>query len=228
MKRMEFISYCVSKHGDWSLALSYSAHERDVSVFWSVEQGSDPQNLVDSMKLFRDMAVHPMLIPCIMYAKLLERSIRRRSSLKSKLQSMEAALQDVSKKIARVSHIKTLNQEADLDDGLDDVSVLMLQLQSCRRQQSSREGRYHFWESYHAALEKGLGHCDELKQSPEFISAHMKLRQWSTLTWERFQSLQARDKDHVNRVNLVAETVCCPWWTEACTFPATLFTVTSW
>jgi hypothetical protein len=204
---MEFSSYCVSKQGDWSLALSYCASKRETAAFWSVEEGVDPQSLINMLMTFRDLSVHPMLIPCIMFAKILEQALQRRSSLKRRIQSLETALQDVSKKIAQSSREKTPQQEQDADDGAEDVGLLLVQLQSCRNEQGSREGRYHFWESYHRALTSGLDLTAVTEPNADFAAAETNLRQWKNIVWEKLQSLQARDKDHVNRVNIVAEMV---------------------
>jgi hypothetical protein len=94
-----------------------------------------------------------------------------------------------------------------MTEGSRSTEYLLVLLQSCREVQASREGRYHFWNNYHSALQEGLKFVADGSRDVQVTTAGIELKHWSNMIWAKLQSLQARDKDHIERVNIASEMV---------------------
>ncbi|SMQ47705.1 unnamed protein product [Zymoseptoria tritici ST99CH_3D7] len=201
----QLIVYCTMKQGDWSLALSHRASTMDTAVFCSLDQKLNGQHLVDDLQSLQQYSFHPMVIPCIMFETVLNMGIERRNSIKSRLQTLEHTMTQMSREATSESLVD-VGSESDQQDSWIQLFDL---LASCRRDQVSRKGRYEFWKSYHAAIQLGLKYTHEILLSAAVPNdaqseVHAELRQWVDLTWQKLNSLMARDKDHINRVENVS------------------------
>lgn len=205
----EFIAHCPSKQGDWSLALSYYISIRTTSAYLSVDHRIDSRGLLPELGAFHSFAFHPMLIPCIMFSAVLQRSLDRRIAVKSKLNTLEENIRLVTQKAAKTSDedFQEFNWYFKQLGGMETMFEL---LERCRREQSSRKGRYQYWRMLYDAIWEGIDYAeDALTYVPrdDFRKAQGDLKQWVAITWMKFESLMARDEDHIARVNDASEKV---------------------
>lgn len=206
--RHEMIGHCVSQQGDWALALSHDASKRVTSVFWSVEKSIDSKALLDDFHAFQNYASHPMLIPCIMFASSLRTSEERRQSIKDRLVKLEGTIAQISVKEAHAfDHDMRSYGRSEHPQSLE---TLLQILHSCRKDQSSRKGRYKFWRSVVDSIEEGFKYVEAMMaDSPDvhLLEAHRELRKWVSVNEKKLESLMARDEDHVDRVENVSHMV---------------------
>ena len=195
----EFVTHCLTKQGDLAIALSHRVATGAVAVYWSLDDRIDSQALVTDMLSLQQYAFHPVFVPCLMLSEIRRMAVKRRQSIKERLSKLETALAALS------CHQKQTEPESGDQEGVEFDRLFEL-LISCRRDQASREGRYDFWQSYYQGIDNGLqyyekvsaqeqGEANELRRQ-----AHTEIRHWAELTWQRFESLRARDRDHVARV----------------------------
>ncbi|GAB7325663.1 hypothetical protein MBLNU13_g09640t1 [Cladosporium sp. NU13] len=203
--RHEMIGHCVSQQGDWALALSHDAAKRVTSVFWSVEKPINSKALLDDFHAFQKYASHPMLIPCIMFASSLRTSEERRQSIKDRLVKLESTIAKISVKEAHAfDHDMRSYGRSEHPQSLE---TLLQILHSCRKDQSSRKGRYKFWRSVVDSIEEGFKYIEAvMAHSPDIhlLEAHRELRKWVRVNEKKLESLMARDEDHVDRVENVS------------------------
>ena len=206
--RHEFIAHCLSKQGDWAIALSHHAAERVTSVFWSVDKTIDSPLLLSDLQNLEKYASHPMLIPCIMFAANLRMGEERRRSIKDRLQQLERVITQISQKEA--SSYDHDPQTYDHYEQPQSLEMYFQVLHSCRKDQSSRKGRYGFWRSFVEAVDDGFKYFEDvMADHPDAYQrkAHEELRRWFKVNNNKLESLMARDEDHVYRVDNVSHMV---------------------
>ena len=207
--RFELIAHCVTKQGDWAIALTHSATSGSTTVFWSLDERIDSSRLNDDLLAFPQHAVHPMLIPCIMFAATLRMAVERRHTIKDRLQMLEESIPRIGQRASIISE-KAYDEDAAFEDS-HDFDRLFTLLHSCRKDQASRKGRYDFWQSFRDVIEQGFtyfGGLLEKTPNEEYFQINSELKQWYDITWQRIESLMARDKDHIDRVEDLSQTVC--------------------
>jgi hypothetical protein len=198
----------LSKQGDWAIALSHDAAKRATSVFWSVDDKIDSVPLLEDFRDFQGYASHPMLVPCIMFAANLRMSEQRRHAIKDTLQSLESAIQQISQKEA-----SSYDRDAEAYDHYEQppsLEIYFQMLHRCRKDQSSRKGRYGFWRDFVGAVEESFKYIEDLmtvSQDDWLLEAHNELRRWIAVNDKKLESLMARDEDHVYRVDNVSHMV---------------------
>lgn len=206
-KRYELVANCLTKQGHWAMALSHTATTWSSSVYWNMDNRIDSQQLLEDLRTLQGYASHPILVPCIMFAETFRINVRRRHSIKARLDSLENALAQLSARIGE--------QGGDRDLGVpyeppSNLSRLFELVQSCRKDQASRKGRYDFWHTFHCAMQEGFRYTDailELHPVEWRFEQNAELRRWADMIWQRLQSLMARDKDHIHRVENAATMV---------------------
>jgi hypothetical protein len=206
-RQFEFIAHCITKQGDWAMALSHRRVSKDTSVYWSVDHDTNSTLLLEEMHECLELCFHPLLLPCIMFATTVQKSQERRSAIKAKLQIIEQGAYTFSRDPTFTADADFWSNQYDSRFKLEHLFEL---LQSVRREQASREGRYQLWDSYHSALLEGLEYCDQVfsdSDSDRILSAHQELKQWIGLLWKKFESLKARDMDHVQRIKNLSKIV---------------------
>lgn len=207
--RHELIGHCVSRQGDWALALSHDSSKRVTSVFWSVEQTIDSKALLDDFHAFQRYASHPMLIPCIMFASSLRTTEARRRSIKERLKKLEGTITRISEQEAHAfDHDVRSHGFSDQPQSLE---TLLQILHSCRKDQSSRKGRYKFWRSVVDSIGEGFEYVEAvMAETPDvhLLEAHAELKRWVGVNEKKLESLMSRDEDHVYRVENVSHMVC--------------------
>lgn len=171
------------------MVVSHNAATMCTSAFWSVDEKIDSQALVDDLRDFKTHAGHPMLIPSIMLAAVFRLAIHRLYSIKARFSKLESI-------IASLRHTIAPAEDAPV---LDDLLEL---LESCRKDQISRKGRYEFWDSLCTAIEAGFAYYSALPNKD--TNVHSDLYQWICVTRRRLESVKARDKDHTLRVDNVS------------------------
>ncbi|KAF2161562.1 hypothetical protein M409DRAFT_27958 [Zasmidium cellare ATCC 36951] len=199
----EFIAHCPSTQGDWALALSHSVATRTTSAYWSVDHRIDSKTLLSDLAAFQSHAFHPMLIPIIMFSSILQRALDRRIAMKSKLTTLEETILLITQKAAKTTEedFQEFNWYFKQPGGMETMFEL---LESCRREQTSRKGRYQYWEMLYKAILEGMEYAEVALahvRREDFRRVQEDLKQWVALTWMKFESLRARDEDHVSRVN---------------------------
>lgn len=207
----ELIAHCISKQGDWAIALSHSIPVRQTSVFWSVDSRIDSGLLLTDLHDFQHYALHPMLVPCIMFAGNLRSNEQRRQSIKERIQKLEAAVRRFSSQDSSVTDfdLHTLDGQKQPEE----LESLFEMLNSCRKDQTSREGRYEFWRNCHEAIDDGFKYTEAwLKDAPDehMLRAQDELWRWKAVTHRKLESLLARDKDHISRVESISNMVSIP------------------
>jgi hypothetical protein len=222
-ENFEFIAHYISRQGDWALALSHDAPKRVTSVFWSVDAKIDSAALLEDFRDFEKFALHPMLVPCIMFAANLRMNEQRRKSIKNRVMDLENSIRGMIQREASPSSSSfdcdDANGNHDRDDDDEQTAPHSLEtyfqvLHSCRTDQSSRKGRYRFWRSFVESLEEGFGYVEALvADSPDIymLEAQQELQRWVEVNDKKLESLMARDEDHVCRVDNVSHMVCCDW-----------------
>lgn len=141
-----------------------------------------------------------------MFFQILELAVERRKVLKHKLHELENTMREVNTRMAWVTKLDGRQHTSPRDHDSDNQKLFAL-LQSCREAQASRDGRYHFWATYHAALKDGLVFVAKGGLDGELAIADASLRRWSEIIWTKLESLQARDKDQIERVNIASDMV---------------------
>lgn len=206
--RYYMIAHCISKQGDWAIALSHDAAKMVTSVFWSLDAKIDQHAMIGDLHEFRAYVSHPMLIPCIMFAANLRMSEQRRHSIKDGLQTLESRIGQINgtksfscdhKDQANATYDQPLNLEAWL--GL---------LQSCRQDQVSRKGKSCFWQSFVDAMEEGFSYYEQSlppTNATHLLQVHKELKSWVALIERNLESLMARDEDHACRLDNVSHMV---------------------
>jgi hypothetical protein len=220
-ERYEFIAHYISRLGDWALALSHDPNKRVTSVFWSIDSKIDSAALLEDFRDFEQFALHPMLVPCIMFAANLRMNEQRRKSIKNRVLELENSIRGLIQREASSSSTSSLLDRDDANgnhrhrDGQapQNLETYFQVLHSCRKDQSSRKGRYRFWRSFVEALEEGFEYVEALiaaSKSPDvyILEAHQELKRWVEVNDKKLESLMARDEDHVCRVDNVSHMVC--------------------
>lgn len=176
------------------MALSHNLEARRTGIFLSVDKRVQADPVTRDLHALQEYASHPMLVPCIVFSATLRLAVQRRHSIKAKVDKLEKAL-------ARIAAKPWAVDVEEKEKG--DIESLFELLNSCRRDQASRKGRYDFWDSYFQGIEKGFEYSEHFVRSCENekgFKAHTELKHWAALIWQRLRSLNERDKDHVERV----------------------------
>ncbi|KAK4496492.1 hypothetical protein PRZ48_012472 [Zasmidium cellare] len=199
----EFIAHCPSKQGDWALALSHRISTRTTSAYWSVDHRIDSKALLSDLSALQDYAFHPMLIPIIMFSSTLQRALNRCIAVKSKLTTLEETIRLITQKAAKTTDedFQDFNWYFKQPGGMETMFEL---LESCRREQTTRKGRERYWEMLYGAILEGMEYAEEgmgYVEREEWRRVQGDLKEWVAVTWMKFESLRARDEDHVSRVN---------------------------
>jgi hypothetical protein len=221
----EFIAHYTSRQPSWSLSLSHDPSNKVTSVFWSVEAKMDSAALLEDLRDFERFALHPMLVPCIMYAANLRMNEERRRSIKTRVAELENSIRGMIQREASSPPPSSSSYSFDRDNAHKNqdchgeqappsLETYFQVLHSCRKDQSSRKGRYRFWRNFVEALEEGFEYVEALmaeSDSPDvyLLEAHRELQRWVKVNDKKLESLMARDEDHVCRVDNVSHMVCC-------------------
>jgi len=135
-------------------------------------------------------------------------SIQRRNSIKATLQKLEDVIRHISaKEASSYDHDSASNDHPEQPQSLETYFQM---LHRCRKDQSSRKGRYEFWRSFVRAVSTGFSYVEDhliYGEDVHLLEAHEELKAWFTLNDNKLQSIMARDEDHVNRVDDVSHLV---------------------
>jgi hypothetical protein len=212
-ERYEFTAHYNTRLGDWALALSHDAERRITSVFWSVDKRIDSVALLDDFNDFKQYALHPLLVPCIMFASNLRVNEQRQRSIKKRMRELEICLQQNILEEASPASSSAFDRDGKVSGGPrrhgDQTQPPSLEthfqvLHTCRADQSSWKGRYRFWQSFAESLEEGFQYVESLMAaSPDahLLEAHQELRRWVDVNDKKHASLMARAEDHVCRID---------------------------
>jgi hypothetical protein len=201
----DLVVHCLSRQGDWDLALRYNAEQKTTAAFWSLDHRIDTDLLLEDLQAMQDLSLHPMLLPCIMLAAAFRSGLGRRNSIKEKLVVLEDRVRLIHRRASQANVSRTDFHASRLWlEKPQDVEALYDLLHMCRGEQSSREGQYEFWRSLYESIKEGFVYAETItedRRAEKFRKAHDELRQWSGLTWRKLESLRARDMDHITRID---------------------------
>ena len=174
---------------------------------------------MEELQALEQYAFHPMLVPCIMCAASLRLELQRRNFVKDWIHRLEGEATRMTEKTERC--LDGDFQLSQYEQDSQDLERAFSLLYKCKKIQASRQGRYAFGRSFLEAIEQGFEYTDKfLGASPTEpqVRAHADLRHWSSMMRNMFESLEARDKDHIDRVNDISQLVRIKWmiWWEIC------------
>lgn len=207
--RYEMIAHLVSRQGDKASALSHDASKQVTSVFWSVDKKIDTKSLLDDFHTFQVYASHPMLIPCIMFASSLRTSEECQRTVKVRLTELESTITRISVKETQAVEHDLLSHHHHPKHS-ESLESLLQTLHGCRKEQSSRKGRYKFWQSVIISIDEGFKYVEALlvdMPDAHLLEAHLELMRWVSINKTKLEGLMARDEDHVYRVENVSHMV---------------------
>jgi hypothetical protein len=203
-----FAAHRITKQGDWTIALSHSATLSTTSAYLSTEACVDSSKIIRDLEEYKNDANDPTLLLCIMFYSIARDAKQRRRSLKDRLHRLEDAIKNFDRKASFDGTVGSASN--DYDKNGQDLESFFKILESCRKDQDSRNGRYEFWRSYKDALDRGFKYTKEImSNSPNdsIFGSHQEHKEWVALTREKLQSLKARDQDYTTRLDNASFTV---------------------
>lgn len=188
----------------WSLALSYDPVTQITTGFICANEKINLPAVIETLKDQKSSAIHPILLPFTMFHMLLDSSVEHHHTLHKAIQDLEGTLNHEKKR----SRDKTPSVEASLKDLEErdetlNYRDLSRQLNGCKKQQASRDGRGQFWRQFHNAL---VGAMKELKSSTYgnktsvISTSHMELEHWISIVAAKFESLEGADMNYRVRI----------------------------
>jgi hypothetical protein len=177
----------------------------------SVDERIKSTEIVQDIQDFQNSASHAMLLPCIMLSTTLKLAIQRRRSLKERLQWLENSIKSIDRNGSGNLNLNFSTTEYEKTQ--QDLDSFFKVLESCRKDQESRKGMYEFWRSCKSAIDNGFCYAEEVLANATdegHFRIHQDLKKWATVTWQRLESLKARDKDHIVRVDNASFMVALP------------------
>lgn len=89
------------------------------------------------------------------------------------------------------------------------LASLFRTLQTCRKDQSSKKGRYGFWHDLAESIQEGFEFLAREREDStiDMLTAHEELRRWYVLNKKKLESLASRDEDHTQRVDHLTQMV---------------------
>ena len=137
-----------------------------------------------------------MLLPTIMFRKLVKSSVLHRDTLRVGIQTLEF---EIGRKDV---HNREQELRPEDHETRHDYLELSRQLKGWQKAQASRDGRHKFWRQFHSTLEKSFEHVK--KATPNGISqiddAHQELRNMNSFHSKIFESLEGRDVNYGARI----------------------------
>jgi hypothetical protein len=209
MCRLDFVAQNTNYNYDnWSLALSHSYdHKANMNMttgFFCADAKLKPEMIIKHLKESESPAIHPMLLPAIMFQKLVESSDIHREKLRKDIQGIEVKLGSV--KGRNDTKPDTTTAEIDPEKGLQDPAYLRdlsRELNTCKKHQASRDGRHGFWRQFREVmlaaienLEAGLSN-DENKN---MLKASLELKHWISGNGKFFESFEGGDTNSRARI----------------------------
>ena len=145
-----------------------------------------------------------MLLPAIMFRKLVESSVSHRDTLRKDIQRIEVLLGYV--KDRKDSEQNSSNAEGVSKEKLYDASYyrfLSRQLNTCKKQQASRDGRHGFWRQFREVILDAIKELENGSSGEGKIilkRGNLELKHWTSGNARIFESLDGRDVNYRARI----------------------------
>jgi hypothetical protein len=197
-------------YDSWCLAISYSYGTRMTTGFFCAQDNLNPSSIIMQLIASNSLSIHPMLLPSILFQKLLESSHSHRDNLLKDIQTLENRLGYVEghdgTKDCSVTQITDKEKLYDASYYRD----LSIRLNTCKKKQASRDGRAGFWKQFREVL---LAAMDELDtsygQDKDMLGkCHQELKHWVSGNGKIFESLDGRDVNYRARIETQLNVVC--------------------
>jgi hypothetical protein len=198
----------------WLLAMTYDAQQCITTGIFCVDDATMPGSTTSTPDLIlkhltnsKHLSLHPMLLPIILFSKLLESSKIHRNELRRGIQDLEAMLGEFTIRRRRELH----HHDQD-ENSLDELGhrVLSHRLTICRRQQAARDGRNQFWKQFKGVFVDSLDGIPTITD-PENLrhihEAQQELLQVMNFKAKEFQNLEGRDVNFKARIEAQAALV---------------------
>jgi hypothetical protein len=163
-----------------------------------------PGEIIKYLTESEKLSIHPMLLPAVMFRKLMDSSVKHRDNLRVNIQELEG-------KIGYVDGRRKKEQE--IIDAQLDYRVLSRGLNSCKKHQASRDGRHQFWRQFHAVLVESIDQSQRVtieERQPYIADAHHELKHLTSFNVKIFESLDGRDVNYSERIEAQLKLVISP------------------
>jgi len=198
-------------YDSWSLALSYDPGKCKTSGFFCADEADEvahpgkhiaPDVLINQLIASKALSIHPMLLPTIMFRKLMDSSVLHRDNLRKDLQSFEEKIGYVDGRTKK---------EQDIYDAALDHKAISRGLNNCKKHQASRDGRHQFWRQFRSVLVKSFLQVKliTVRQS-DIEEAHHELQHLTSFSIKIFESLEGRDVNYSERIEAQLKLVGIP------------------
>lgn len=184
----------------WSLALSYDPETCITTGFfcadkWAQKEHTQPREIIRYLIESKQHSIHPMLLPSIMFRKLLDSSVKHRDKLRIKIQSLEDQI--------GVTPGRKKKEQEKADARLDKKG-LSRDLNSCKKDQASRDGRHQFWRQFKNVLMESMDEIQKSTTEPHrdlyIQKTHHELKHLTSFNVKIFSSLDGRDINYSERI----------------------------
>ena len=149
-----------------------------------------------------------MLLQAILFRKLIESNLKHEEKLATEMQDLEVILNHAK---VRKKKKKAIDEDLQkrLDDDIMSQESLIRRLNTCKKQQASRDGRHQIWRQFKDVL---IGALDAFQsqtnpgRGPVVVKAHEELNEFIALNSRLLKSLDGRDTNYRARIEARA------WW----------------
>ncbi len=103
------------------------------------------------------------------------------------------------------------NDEGKLRETPEYFQHMSRRLNTCKKQQASRDGRHQFWKQFRNVLEDSFKALNELvsdEKRRQLARAQLELKHWTELEGALFESLDGRDVNYNARIETQLSVVC--------------------
>ena len=215
---LDFVAQNTNYHYDsWSLALSYDPEKGVTTGFLSADDHIDVDAIIEQLKASGSLVLHPMLLPAIMFRTLAESNVAHLNELHTRIVDIEKELRHVK---ARKMGNGLIEDQEMRDEELDYRS-LSRRLNTCKKDQASRDGRHVFWRQFQERLLEAAentgsqaadgGASQVVKgRKAHVLNADLELKQWVSFNTRIFEFLEGRDVNYGARIEAQLSLVHSP------------------
>jgi hypothetical protein len=157
------------------------------------------------------LALHPILLPAILFDTLLESSLQHGADLRKDIVEIE-------KKLAAHVSDRDYSVKGGTEDGVMDEDKLTqsfeylqdmgARLNTSMKKQASRDGRHKFWRKFGEALSHALKAVDDIASSELKRAVGEEFHEWLFVDDGIFDSLEDRDVNYRKRMETQETKVC--------------------
>jgi hypothetical protein len=183
----------------WSLALCYNPRTGITTGLLCAEEKKqiDVNAIIDELKAKDSPSTHPILLPVIMFDRLLQSSMSHYTNLHRSIWALEEELQHVECTGCTDEDLKYHNWSQ--------------RLNYLKKQQASRDGRHQFWRQFHHELLEVMRKVAQETHLKNLETEHLELEQRIHTISVKFLSLEGRDINSNRRIDAQLKLVNSPF-----------------